>query len=781
MEESAEELVARARAGDADAFAHLVGDEWNRLHRMAWVVTGDFQRGQDAVQEALLRAFSSLWQLQDAGSFRAWLAQIVLHQARNMVRAEARHHRWPEVPWEEETVERLRALAPQDGPWDPQRAAEADWVRQRLQERIAALPPRQRDILVATAAGETVQAAAERLGITAGAARVALHRARASLRPALPVLGLTLTSGPPSRRWSRGGVCGMPREELGRRLLALGLELREGADVLEVGARVSLAGGECLVAHVVHDAGILAVIWRFAGPSGGRRRGAGFGRIRLGGQTVRPVFHRQWEDGWQCHQLRHPGSAAGHLPAVLAMDAWDRDRDLALDGAELELPLPPWDGGEAVPAVRVGEGEVAIRGFALGGLGGRADVELGWPEAASPGMTLDSAAPPSWAPRGQLPSLRGRPLARAQAQEREIRWLPLPNGAWPTDHADLRVDGPYDSQHGKGAPGARSGQWTFVGRLSGMPCRLVLPRIVVWQRIAPQILSLGAEHEGGPWEVPLGGGGAVLQLRLGAVRQQQIQFPHGQTLTLRQRRWQHRVLHPGPAPVLAGLFAHVPDARGRLGWWAGVSQPGLNGWYHHESQVARDGTITLACVALGTPTGPYDFPLSHGAGVQMDLPVDLPGTETLTAAAAGLLEPEGLVLAPDLTRLLTTVEALVRFRGGTRVELRHVLSMLLSHESGLGPEARAALGLKHAEPLLWRLGHLTGRPNETAARGPVQLWFEVGDALRQAAAEACRQERKEVTVGDLFVGILACPETEASVLLEDAGLKLEGARQVLFP
>ena len=79
MEESAEELVARARAGDADAFAHLVGDEWNRLHRMAWVVTGDFQRGQDAVQEALLRAFSSLWQLQDAGSFRAWLAQIVLH------------------------------------------------------------------------------------------------------------------------------------------------------------------------------------------------------------------------------------------------------------------------------------------------------------------------------------------------------------------------------------------------------------------------------------------------------------------------------------------------------------------------------------------------------------------------------------------------------------------------------------------------------------------------------------------------------------------------------
>jgi RNA polymerase sigma-70 factor (ECF subfamily) len=73
------ELVERARKGDHDAFAALVRSEIGSLHGLAGLVLGDRGRAEDAVQEALLKAWRDLPRLRDADRFRAWLRRLLIN------------------------------------------------------------------------------------------------------------------------------------------------------------------------------------------------------------------------------------------------------------------------------------------------------------------------------------------------------------------------------------------------------------------------------------------------------------------------------------------------------------------------------------------------------------------------------------------------------------------------------------------------------------------------------------------------------------------------------
>ena len=73
------ELVERARDGDHDAFARLVGPEIPRLHGLAGLILKDRGRAEDAVQEALLKAWRDLPSLREASRFGAWLRRLLLN------------------------------------------------------------------------------------------------------------------------------------------------------------------------------------------------------------------------------------------------------------------------------------------------------------------------------------------------------------------------------------------------------------------------------------------------------------------------------------------------------------------------------------------------------------------------------------------------------------------------------------------------------------------------------------------------------------------------------
>lgn len=164
------DLVARARRGDRDAFGDLV-----RLHQKACLATarhllgGDEDGASEAVQEALLRAWSRLGEFSGRGTYRAWLFAIL----RNLCRD--RRRRWSREPVAlGEGASRLEADGPR-GEQVLQRGDRATAVRAALD----CLTPRQRLALeLASLDGCSSREIAEALGCARATARVTLYQAR---------------------------------------------------------------------------------------------------------------------------------------------------------------------------------------------------------------------------------------------------------------------------------------------------------------------------------------------------------------------------------------------------------------------------------------------------------------------------------------------------------------------------------------------------------------------------------------------------------------------------
>ena len=80
-------LVERARGGDLEAYGRLVQATQVMVVGVARGVLRDGALAEDAAQEAYLRAFHRLRELDDAGAFLTWLRRIVITVALNMRRS----------------------------------------------------------------------------------------------------------------------------------------------------------------------------------------------------------------------------------------------------------------------------------------------------------------------------------------------------------------------------------------------------------------------------------------------------------------------------------------------------------------------------------------------------------------------------------------------------------------------------------------------------------------------------------------------------------------------
>jgi len=85
-----DELVARARAGDDDAYAALVARHRDVAFRTAWLITGTAADAEDTAQEAFIKAHRALARFRSGEPFRPWLLQIVANDARNRRRSAGR-------------------------------------------------------------------------------------------------------------------------------------------------------------------------------------------------------------------------------------------------------------------------------------------------------------------------------------------------------------------------------------------------------------------------------------------------------------------------------------------------------------------------------------------------------------------------------------------------------------------------------------------------------------------------------------------------------------------
>lgn len=80
-------LVRRAQGGESDAFADLVRMYQRRAVSVAYRLLGNIEDAGDVSQEAFIRAYRSLGQLDDPGRFGSWLLKVVTNQALNFRRS----------------------------------------------------------------------------------------------------------------------------------------------------------------------------------------------------------------------------------------------------------------------------------------------------------------------------------------------------------------------------------------------------------------------------------------------------------------------------------------------------------------------------------------------------------------------------------------------------------------------------------------------------------------------------------------------------------------------
>src|SRR6187397_1427340 len=78
-------LLAAARKGDEDAFGRLVNPYRGELHAHAYRMLGSVHDAEDALQDAMLRAWRGLARFEGRSSLRSWLYTIATNTSLNLI------------------------------------------------------------------------------------------------------------------------------------------------------------------------------------------------------------------------------------------------------------------------------------------------------------------------------------------------------------------------------------------------------------------------------------------------------------------------------------------------------------------------------------------------------------------------------------------------------------------------------------------------------------------------------------------------------------------------
>lgn len=185
-------LLARLREGEEAAFEELVRTQGGRMLSVAKRMLRNEDDARDAVQDAFLSAFRALDRFEGGSRLGTWLHRIVVNAALMKLRTRRRKPEEPLDPLlprflEDGHMERpARAWARR-----ADEALESEETRRLVLDRIGELPETYRTILLLRdVEGLDTEETAEALGITTGAVKTRLHRARLALRELLdPHLG----------------------------------------------------------------------------------------------------------------------------------------------------------------------------------------------------------------------------------------------------------------------------------------------------------------------------------------------------------------------------------------------------------------------------------------------------------------------------------------------------------------------------------------------------------------------------------------------------------------
>lgn len=178
-------VVARAVSGDRAALQEVLATIRPIILRYVRARIGSAERSglsaDDVAQEVCLAAITALPRYKDQGRpFLAFVYGIAAHKVADAYRAMGRNHA--------DATDTLPDRASAD-PGPEQLAMDAD-ASARMERLLAVLPEKQREIVILRiVVGMSAEETAEAVGSTAGAVRVAQHRALTRLKTELEASG----------------------------------------------------------------------------------------------------------------------------------------------------------------------------------------------------------------------------------------------------------------------------------------------------------------------------------------------------------------------------------------------------------------------------------------------------------------------------------------------------------------------------------------------------------------------------------------------------------------
>jgi RNA polymerase sigma-70 factor, ECF subfamily len=197
------ELLATAKEGNEDAYRRLVEPHRSELHAHCYRMLGSVQDAEDALQEALVRAWRGLEKFEGRSSLRSWLYRIATNTSLDAIQRRPKRvlpidygpaadphggvgepmveSVWIE-PYPDETLAIEDGYAFPDARYEQREAVELAFIA-----ALQLLPANQRAVLILREVlGFSAQETADTLETSVASVNSALQRARATIEKKLP-------------------------------------------------------------------------------------------------------------------------------------------------------------------------------------------------------------------------------------------------------------------------------------------------------------------------------------------------------------------------------------------------------------------------------------------------------------------------------------------------------------------------------------------------------------------------------------------------------------------
>ena len=134
-------LVERVRAGDADAFDELAPLAGRMAYHLALRSVADPNTAEDIAQEAVVRLYAHVHEIEGVGAFKTWYYRIIL----NLVNDHFRRYSRRDTAFT--TLEEIRTLE-RKSRGEPLTNMERDGLREALQDALDSLDERHREVFL---------------------------------------------------------------------------------------------------------------------------------------------------------------------------------------------------------------------------------------------------------------------------------------------------------------------------------------------------------------------------------------------------------------------------------------------------------------------------------------------------------------------------------------------------------------------------------------------------------------------------------------------------------